>query len=227
MGKKLKRGILLTFVLVIGGVLLSQWFFNGQQEDVYSSMREKYGFTTVNADVQAESETVEENVEVSTQAPAEEEVKKEVSKKEENRTTENIIWDYLKEHGYTDIQTAAIIGNLYQESGLNPAKVEYGNNHEGYGIVQWSYGRKQQLFSYCDSKGKAHDDLDCQLEFLIKELKSSQFYQPHLDTFNNPYSINEATEAYCWGFERPSKQYANVQYRKDMAWKAYYRNVDR
>ncbi len=189
MGKKLKRGILLVFVLVIGGVLLSQWFFNGQQEYVYSSMREKYGFTTVNADVQAESEAVEENVEVSTQAPAEEEVKKEVSEKEENRTTENIIWDYLKAHGYTDIQTAAIIGNLYQESGLNPAKVEYGNNHEGYGIVQWSYGRKQQLFSYCD--------------------------------------INEATEAYCWGFERPSKQYANVEYRKDMAWKAYYRNVDR
>ena len=53
MGKKLKRGIVLTFVLVIGGVLLSQWFFNGQQEDVYSSMREKYGFTTDNADVQA------------------------------------------------------------------------------------------------------------------------------------------------------------------------------
>ena len=225
MGKKLKRGILLTFVLVIGGVLLSQWFFNGQQEDVYSSMREKYGFTTTDAEVQAESETVDEVV--TTEAPAEEEVKKEVSKKEENRTTENIIWDYLKEHGYTDIQTAAIIGNLYQESGLNPAKVEYGNNYEVYGIVQWSYGRKQQLFSYCDSKGKAHDDLDCQLEFLIKELKSSQFYQPHLDTFNNPYSINEATEAYCWGFERPSKQYANVQYRKDMAWAAYYRNVER
>lgn len=119
-----------------------------------------------------------------------------------------------------------LFGNLYQESGLDPKKVEYGTK-EGIGIVQWSFGRKQQLKDFCSSKGCDWTDLECQLQFLVKELKSGQFYQPYKAIFDNPYSINEATEAYCYGFERPNKAKANMKYRKDMAWKTYYRNVDK
>ena len=66
------------------------------------------------------------------------------------------------------------------------------------------------------------------MEFLVKELKSGkQLYGTYADQFNNPYSVDDATEAFCWGFERPNKNYANMANRKAKAWEAYYRNVNR
>ena len=94
-------------------------------------------------------------------------------------------------------------------------------------MVQWSFGRKQNLINYASSKGKDWTDLESQLEFLVSELDSKQFYQPYKDTFENPYSVSEATEAFCFGFERPNKAKANLSFRQEKAWEAYYRNVSR
>ena len=163
---------------------------------------------TPEVEVQQEANTTEAEVEVT-----------------DNRTTEEVVWDYLKAAGYSDIQVAGIIGNLYQESGLNPARVE--SNGEGIGLVQWSFGRKQSLINYASSKGVDWSDLETQLEFLVSELDSKQFYQPYKDTFMNPYSVSEATEAFCFGFERPNKEKANLSFRQEKAWEAYYRNVSR
>ena len=166
--------------------------------------------TTPEVEATQEANTTEETVEIT---------------KEDNRTIEEVVWDYLKAAGYSDIQTAAIIGNLYQESGLNPARIE--SNGEGIGLVQWSFGRKQSLINYASSKGKDWTDLESQLEFLVSELDSKQFYQQYKDTFMNPYSVSEATEAFCFGFERPNKAKANLDFRVEKAWEAYYRNVSR
>lgn len=218
-----KIGLVAITIFFIGGLIYNSFFVSGKQDESYASLKEKYNIGTTKEST--EEPVITEAKEPESKVDVKEEDKTSKTKKE-NRTRENIIWDYLKSAGYSDIQTAAIIGNLYQESGLDPAKVEY-KTKEGIGLVQWSFGRKQKLIDYASSKGVEWTDLNAQLEFLVKELKSSQFYQPHKGTFNNPYSINEATEAYCWGFERPNADYANMQYRKDMAWAAYYRNVDR
>ncbi len=213
--------VVAAVVFIVGGVVANSSYVTRKNQEMYSSLKDKYNVEVVT------SPKVEESLDQSKQ------IEEEVTKTEigevvtqDNRSVENIIWDYLKNAGYTDIQTAAIIGNLYQESGLKSDKIEYGSK-EGIGIVQWSFGRKQQLKDYCSSQGKEWTDLNCQLDFLVKELKSAQFYQPYLSTFNNPYSVNEATEAFCFGFERPNKAKANLEYRKNMAWKAYYNNVNR
>ena len=218
--KRVKRflvgGILIFF---LGGVFVNSSFVKEQQELVYADLKERYEIgdqvenvveATPEVEVQQEADTTEETVEVI---------------KEDNRTTEQIVWDYLKAAGYSDIQTAGIIGNLYQESGLNPARVE--SNGEGIGLVQWSFGRKQNLINYASSKGVDWSDLETQLEFLVSELDSKQFYNPYKDTFMNPYSVSEATEAFCFGFERPNKAKANLDFRVEKAWEAYYRNVSR
>lgn len=218
--KRVKRilvgGVLLFF---LGGVFVNSSFVKERQELVYADLKERYEIgdqvenvveATPEVEVQQEADTTEETVEVI---------------KEDNRTTEQIVWDYLKAAGYSDIQTAGIIGNLYQESGLNPARVE--SNGEGIGLVQWSFGRKQNLINYASSKGVDWSDLETQLEFLVSELDSKQFYQPYKDSFMNPYSVNEATEAFCFGFERPNKAKANLSFRQEKAWEAYYRNVSR
>ena len=218
--KRVKRilvgGILIFF---LGGVFVNSSFVKEQQELVYAGLKEKYEIgeqaknveeATSEVEATQEANTTEETVEIT---------------KEDNRTTEEVVWDYLKAAGYSDIQVAGIIGNLYQESGLNPARVE--SNGEGIGLVQWSFGRKQSLINYASSKGVDWSDLETQLEFLVDELDSKQFYQPYKDTFMNPYSVNEATEAFCFGFERPNKAKANLSFRQEKAWEAYYRNVSR
>ena len=225
--KKLKKlVVLLLIVFVAGGVFINSSFVTQKQAETYSQLVEKYGVSQTEveeikeeAKEEIKQEEQKQEQSIAAQAPIQEAVK-------DNRTVENIIWDFLKENGYSDIQTAAIIGNLYQESGLDSTKVEYGTK-EGIGLVQWSFGRKQQLKKYCSDKGKDWTDLNCQLEFLVKELKSKQFYEPYKSTFDNPYSVDEAAQAYCFGFERPNKQKANMSYRVKMAWKAYYRNVNR
>ena len=216
--KRVKRflvgGILIFF---LGGVFVNSSFVKEQQELVYADLKERYEIgteakeeveATPEVEVQQETDTTEAEVEIT-----------------DNRTTEEVVWDYLKAAGYSDIQTAAIIGNIYQESGLNPARVE--SNGEGIGLVQWSFGRKQSLINYASSKGKDWSDLESQLEFLVSELDSKQFYQPYKDTFEKPYSVDEATEAFCFGFERPNKAKANLSFRQQKAWEAYYRNVSR
>lgn len=216
--KRVKRflvgGVLIFF---LGGVFVNSSFVKEQQELVYAGLKEKYEIGTEAKNVVEDAPEIEVQQEADTT-----EEKGEVT---DNRTTEEVVWDYLKAAGYSDIQTAAIIGNLYQESGLNPARVE--SNGEGIGLVQWSFGRKQNLINYASSKGVDWSDLETQLEFLVSELDSKQFYQPYKDTFMNPYSVNEATEAFCFGFERPNKEKANLSFRQEKAWEAYYRNVSR
>lgn len=218
--KRVKRflvgGVLLFF---LGGVFVNSSFVKEQQELVYAGLKEKYEIGTEAENVVEATPEVEATQEANTTEKTVE------ITKEDNRTTEQIVWDYLKAAGYSDIQTAGIIGNLYQESGLNPARIE--SNGEGIGLVQWSFGRKQNLINYASSKGVDWSDLETQLEFLVSELDSKQFYNPYKDTFENPYSVSEATEAFCFGFERPNKAKANLDFRVEKAWEAYYRNVSR
>lgn len=229
--KAKKLMIVSLIIFLLGGVFINSTFISEQKDMVYANMKEKYQSSSDTSTEEIVEEHTEEMIETgsteNTETAVEEKEVTQVTSEgsKENRTREQIVWDYLRDAGYSEIQTAAIIGNLYQESGLNPTRIE--SNGEGIGLVQWSFGRKQNLKNYAKSKGTEWTDLTTQLEFLVKELESSQFYSGYKDTFDNPYSINEAAEAFCWGFERPNKQYANVANRKNQAWAAYYRNTGR
>ena len=48
-------------------------------------------------------------------------------------------FNYFVSKGLTKIQAAGVVGNLMQESSVNPAAVEYGGG-PGRGIAQWSTG---------------------------------------------------------------------------------------
>ena len=110
-----------------------------------------------------------------------------------------IIWDFLKKEGFSDFGVAGLMGNLDAESALRPnnlqdtyskslglsdaeytAKVDDGSytnfvkDSAGYGLAQWTYwSRKENLLNYAKEKKKSIGDLEMQLEFLIKELKTS------------------------------------------------------
>src|SRR4051812_26829508 len=48
-------------------------------------------------------------------------------------------YDFFVAKGLTPFQAAGIVGNLDQESGVNPASVQFGGG-PGRGIAQWSVG---------------------------------------------------------------------------------------
>ena len=229
-GKKIKKllvGSCLAFVLF--GTFVNSSFFNEKKNEAYGQIKEQYGLSS---DIDTTKEETEQNNENTEEVVAEEtptkreEVKVTSRGSTEKRTNENIVWDYLLDAGYSKVQAAGIIGNMWQESGVNPSRHE--SNGIGFGLVQWSFGRRQQLEAYAASKGKSASDIYVQLEFLVKELKEGkQFYGTYAEQFANPYSVDQATEAFCWGFERPHKNYANMANRKAKAWEAYYRNVNR
>ena len=77
-------------------------------------------------------------------------------------TIEEKIWNGLRSLGVSDAVAAGILGNMYYESSLNPARHEKSkknkywpmalNEHKdisyGLGLIQWSFGRRIKLYNY-------------------------------------------------------------------------------
>lgn len=81
------------------------------------------------------------------------------------------IWSFLKNKGLSDNAVAGIMGNMQAESGYNPKAV---NPIGASGLVQWLGGRKTNLMNFAKDKGTSWEDVQTQLEFLWKELNSSE-----------------------------------------------------
>jgi hypothetical protein len=81
-----------------------------------------------------------------------------------------VAFDFLIGNGLSDFQAAAVVGNLQQESGLNPrASGDQGTSH---GIAQWRLNRWDNLRSFAAQQGRDPWSLDVQLDFLWHELQS-------------------------------------------------------
>lgn len=77
--------------------------------------------------------------------------------------------------GLTATQSAAIVGNLDQESSMDPTSVQKGG--PGRGIAQWSVnGRWVQEKSFAQSEGGSSTDLQVQLDFVWQELSTNAAY---------------------------------------------------
>lgn len=88
------------------------------------------------------------------------------------------VFNYFRSAGYTPEATVGIMGNMQQESGLNPQAIQGNGKGPAAGIVQWEAINKPgtrwgNMADYAKSKGKDWTDLQSQLEFVEKELKGS------------------------------------------------------
>ena len=79
-------------------------------------------------------------------------------------------WNFLTGKGLTAEQAAGVMGNLEVESaGFDTNAVEFGNGI-GFGLAQWSFGRRTALEAAAAATGKQPGDLAFQLEYLYEEL---------------------------------------------------------
>ena len=79
-----------------------------------------------------------------------------------------VIWNFLKYKGLSDAAAAGVLGNIQAESGFNPAIQEYATG-EGYGLIQWSFSRRDALEAAAAARGVEVSDLQFQLEYLWEE----------------------------------------------------------
>ena len=112
------------------------------------------------------------------------------------------IMDYFVEKGLTPAQAAGIVGNMERESRLDPTALE-GGSGPGFGLVQWSFGRRDALDQFAASEGKQPGDLKVQLDFLWKEMNTTE--SATLADFKAHPDMNaaQAAQAFCNDFERP------------------------
>lgn len=146
------------------------------------------------------------------------------------------VWNGLRAGGYNEYTVAATMGNIEAECDFNPDLVEKGSGI-GYGLVQWSYGRRTAYEKYAASKGKPKSDLTTQIEYLLKELqadsgvwtKGSTRYgfgvltRDDWEKTSSVSDIEKATKAFMICFERPSYDHSvNHIDRRLNAAKKYY-----
>ena len=145
------------------------------------------------------------------------------------------IWEYLKAKGFTDVATAAIMGNMeaesncvscrlqgdfstdYQKSREYTAMVDKGDISReqfvyngpgggGYGLCQWTYwSRKAGLYDLAKSQGVSVGDEFIQVEWLVREFWQDEF-RSVLNTLQNSESIRECSDVMIKKFLRPADQ---------------------
>jgi Phage tail lysozyme len=111
-------------------------------------------------------------------------------------------FDFFVAKGLTNFQAAGIVGNLDQESGVNPASVQSGG--PGRGIAQWSVGGRwdtsanDNATSYATSQGESRGSLNLQLEFIYYELSHIGYGFADLKATTN---VTDATVAFMAKYE--------------------------
>lgn len=105
-------------------------------------------------------------------------------------------FNFLVSQGISEEGASGILGNIQQECGMNPAL----DDPPSKGICQWTAGRQTAMMLYASSKGKSWTDLQCQLEFMLNELKTYSGYESNI---KNATDVSSATIWFCNVFERP------------------------
>lgn len=112
---------------------------------------------------------------------------------------EHIAFNYFVSKGLTEVQSAGIVGNLMQESNVNPRAVQSGGG-PGRGIAQWSVGGRWDRDSrdnvawYANQHGVSPWALNTQLGFIWYELTNFSYYG--LAQLRAARTISEATIAF-------------------------------
>lgn len=119
-------------------------------------------------------------------------------------SNEQTAFNYFVNKGMTKIRAAGIIGNLDQESGMDPTIHQIGGG-PGRGIAQWSVGGRWDTYAsdnvvwYANKEGKSATSLGLQLDFIWYELHNFSYYG--FAQLHDATTIDQAVIAFQNGYE--------------------------
>jgi len=117
---------------------------------------------------------------------------------EQEKANAQYIYNYLAARGFTKQAICGVLGNMEQESGLNPGAWEVKNNiGHGYGLVQWTDAGTKILdwanLNYDQANEMASNDpkklMDLNLEYLVIKMQpgGKEWYPTR--EYNSPYKM--------------------------------------
>lgn len=126
----------------------------------------------------------------------------------------NQVYNTLSGLGFTAEAACAVIGNMVQESGLNPKIV---NSKGASGLCQWLGGRLTGLKDYASSKGKEWTDVPTQTEWAWMECEGKDLTTKKLldkncggpEAYKKLTDIVKAVDLWRKCFERCGEHEAN------------------
>jgi Phage tail lysozyme len=133
---------------------------------------------------------------------------------ETSKVSEQYIGNLQADFGLTREQAIGIVANLSHESlGMNSGITQGGgigspssnmndDNANGYGIAQWGGSRKEALIAFAKENGLDPSSQAANYGFLKQELSGE--YKGAIDAVKNTDSSQDATQAFCKAFEKPS-----------------------
>lgn len=80
----------------------------------------------------------------------------------------------LRNKGYSHVHSAALVGNMMQESGWKINTGAVGDGGNAFGAVQWNGPRRRAFLSYAQQRGANPKDLSVQVDYLDHELRTSE-----------------------------------------------------
>jgi hypothetical protein len=140
------------------------------------------------------------------------------------------LWDrvanayrYFIGKGLTPEQTAGILGNFIQESGVDPT-IQQGGAHTpdhpvntvGFGIAQWTFSSRQDpLVKMATDNGVKPNTLPVQLAYVWFELQTSQ--KSSYEALTKTTTVEDATFEFHRVYEVSADTLAQIQERVDSA----------
>ena len=140
------------------------------------------------------------------------------------------IWNFFLDERFSIYGIAALMGNLFAESGLNPKNLQnscekklnysdesytaavdngsymnFADDSAGYGLAQWTFPtRKAALLKYAKAAGESIGDLEMQLHFAIKELKET--FKSIYAALKTASDVKAASDLVLTKYEAPKDQ---------------------
>jgi hypothetical protein len=119
----------------------------------------------------------------------------------------DVVARYLRRRGLTPAQVAGVIGTMQGESGKNLDPGAVNPSSGATGIAQWLGGRKNAAVMT--------KKLGPQLDHLWEELQGPE--RAAFQKLKSAHTVEEATKAFLFGFERPGANEANLSGRLNNA----------
>ena len=169
--------------------------------------------------------------------------KEDVTAPVSEKTTHEVIWNFLKGWLGNNYGVAGLMGNLDAESALNPINLQNTYNTEfgltdaeytaqvdagsrsfedsaGYGLAQWTYyTRKRNLLEFAKERLCSVGCLGTQLAFLKKEMEDH--YPSLVLILKNAQTIGEASNAVLTTYERPADMGEAVKAKREQMGQVY------
>ena len=123
------------------------------------------------------------------------------------------LYQGLVRRGYSEAAAAGIAGNLVFESGGRPGVL--GDQGTSAGLAQWHAERLDALKSFATSRGKDWRDPETQLDFLDRELRTTESVTGGL--LRTATTPEQAAQIFATGFERPATATAGYGSRQALA----------